>query len=48
MLEACGVPELGLRRLPAEFMLSFVFIDQPAQDQSALDPLVVEVGGGVI
>ena len=44
----CRVPELGYQTCPGLLRGPLVFVDEPAEDGSALDPLLAEVGDGVV
>jgi hypothetical protein len=44
----CGVPELGHRPWSGLLRGAFVFVEEAAEDGLALDPLVGQVGDGVV
>src|SRR6266581_5247393 len=44
----CGVPELAHGSRPGRLRGWFVFVDEAAEDALAPDPLLGEVGGGVV
>ena len=46
--DTCGVSEVGPRVRPGPLRGPLVFVDEAAEDGSALDPLMGKVGGGVV